>query len=245
MSQDLETITLISNLLSGLRHELSNWATVLNLDVDLLEQQTSLQFVPRPDDTAVVELKTNLGDLKELLTRLRAYPMPDAQFSPVNLNHVALTSAEYRRGRAVIPIYQRLPAHSMWVNGDETSLYRVICNILENAQEASQRCDRQPVELTVQSTDSQLSVVVADRGPGFAEHELVTGIPFLPNYTTKVNNGFLRGLGLGLFVSRAIVELHSGTIRLQNRVGGGAVVTVTLPKLINYANDWDVQLDGA
>jgi len=72
MSQDLETITLISNLLSGLRHELSNWATVLNLDVDLLEQQTSLQFAPRPDETAVAELKTNLGDLSELLTRLRA-----------------------------------------------------------------------------------------------------------------------------------------------------------------------------
>lgn len=245
MSQDLETITLISNLLSGLRHELSNWATVLNLDVDLLEQQTSLQFAPRPDETAVVELKTNLGDLSELLTRLRAYPMPTAQFLPVNLNHVALASADYRRGRAVTPIYQRLPAQSMWVNGDETSLYRVVCNLLENAQEASERCDRQPVELTVQSADSHLSIAIADRGPGFAEHALIAGIPFLPNYTTKVNNGFLRGLGLGLFVSRAIVELHGGTIRLQNRVGGGAVVTVTLPELINYADDWDAKLDGA
>jgi signal transduction histidine kinase len=243
MTQDLESIALISNLLGGLRHELSNWATVLNLDVESLEQQTSLQFAPRPEGTAVMELKANLGDLRELLTRLRAYPIPGIQLSPVNLNHVVLASVEYRRGRATTPINHRLPALSTWVNGDETSLCHLICNLLENAQEASERCDRQPVELIVQTVDGQTSIAVADRGTGFVENDLQAGVPFLPNYTTKINNGFLRGLGLGLFVSRAIVELHGGTIRLQNRSGGGAIATVTLPKLMNYVGDWDAPMD--
>ncbi len=242
MSHDLETIALISSLLSGLRHELSNWATVLNLDVDLLEQQTSLQLAPGPDGAAVMELKANLGDLSQLLARLRAYPMPGTQFSPVNLNHVILSAVEYVSNPA-LPINCRLPAQAVWINADEMSLQRVIFSLLENAQEASQRCDRQPIDLTVQPIESQILVMIADRGPGFIDSDLAAGNPFLPSYTTKINNGFLRGLGLGLFVSRAIVELHGGTIRLQNRAGGGAVVTLTLPRLLNYVGDWDAQMD--
>ncbi len=244
MSHDLETIALISSLLSGLRHELSNWATVLNLDVDLLEQQTSLQFAPWPDGVAVMELKANLGDLGQLLSRLRTYPMPGARFTPINLNYVVLSAVEYLSNPALSSINYRLPAQSTWVNADEMSLHRVIFSLLENAQEASERCDRQPIELTVQTTESQVLVTISDHGPGFADSDLETGSPFLPSYTTKIDNGFLRGLGLGLFVSRAIVELHGGTIRLQNRVGGGAVVTVTLPRLMNYAGDWDALMDG-
>ena len=243
MSHDLETIALISSLLSGLRHELSNWATVLNLDVDLLEQQTSLQLAPGPDGTAVMELKANLGDLSQLLTRLRAYPMPGTRFSPVNLNHVILSAIQYVSDSALPPINYRLPAQAAWVNADEMSLQRAVFSLLENAQEASQRCDRPPIELTVQPIESHILVTIADRGPGFIDGDLAAGSPFLPSYTTKINNGFLRGLGLGLFVSRAIVELHGGKIRLQNRAGGGAVVTVTLPRLLNYAGDWDALLD--
>src|SRR5258708_3041960 len=119
MSQDLETIALISSLLSGLRHELSNWATVLNLDVDLLEQQTSLHLVPGSNGTAVMELKANLGDLGQLLSRLRAYPMPDARFMPVDLNHALWSAIEYVRDPALPAISYRLPAYSLWVNGDE------------------------------------------------------------------------------------------------------------------------------
>lgn len=238
MSHDLETIALISSLLSGLRHELSNWATVLNLDVDLLEQEANLQLAPGPDGTALMELKANLGDLSQLLTRLRAYPMPDARFIPNDLNHVVLSAVECLSDPALPSITCRLPTQPPWVNGDEMSLQRVMASLLQNAQEAGERCDRQPIELTVQPIESQVLLTIADRGPGFVDSDLETGAPFLPSYTTKINNGFLRGLGLGLFVSRAIVELHGGTIRLENRVGGGAVVTVALPRLMNYAGDW-------
>ncbi|MHB8626387.1 MAG: ATP-binding protein [Aggregatilineales bacterium] len=243
MSHYLETIALISSLLSGLRHELSNWATVLNLDVDLLEQQTNLQLAPGPDGTAVMELKVNLSDLSQLLTRLRAYPMPGTRFTPVNLHHVVLSAVEYLSNPALPSIHCRLPTQSTWVNADEMSLHRVMVSLLENAQEASERCDRQPIELAVQPIESQVLVTISDRGPGFVDSDLEIDSPFLPGYTTKINNGFLRGLGLGLFVSRAIVELHGGTIRLQNRPGGGAVVTVTLPRLMNYAGDWDTLMD--
>jgi hypothetical protein len=130
MSHNLETIALISSLLSGLRHELSNWATVLNLDVDLLEQQTSLQLAPGPDGTAVMELKANLSDLAQLLTRLRAYPVPDAQFTPINLNHVVMSSVEYLSNPSLPSINCRLPAQSIGVNGDEMSLYRVLRSLL-------------------------------------------------------------------------------------------------------------------
>jgi len=70
-------------------------------------------------------------------------------------------------------------------------------------------------------------VTVSDRGPGFPD--VVLDKPFSPGYTTKTTGGVLRGLGLGLFISKAVVDLHNGAIWLENQPGAGACVHVRLP----------------
>jgi nitrogen fixation/metabolism regulation signal transduction histidine kinase len=104
---------------------------------------------------------------------------------------------------------------------DRSQLEQVVINLLKNAQEAGG--DEQAIELSVQVAKSgATTLTVADRGPGMSEQVLQNAM--LPFYSTKE-----RGSGLGLALCREIVEAHGGTIRLDNRDGGGLLVTIQLP----------------
>jgi C4-dicarboxylate-specific signal transduction histidine kinase len=111
------------------------------------------------------------------------------------------------------------------VNADRIQLQQVILNLALNAMEAMQNTPAQRRVLTVRSRradDSFAEVSVSDSGGGIPD-ELHARI-FDPFVTSKVT-----GMGLGLAISRAIVEAHSGKIRAENALGGGAVFRFTLP----------------
>ncbi|HBZ07269.1 MAG TPA: PAS domain-containing sensor histidine kinase, partial [Massilia sp.] len=78
------------------------------------------------------------------------------------------------------------------------------------------------IELSCGRAGQVLRVGVADRGPGIAPDQLEQ--VFAPFFTTKRD-----GLGLGLNICRTIVEAHGGCIDVENRAGGGAIFTFTLP----------------
>lgn len=101
---------------------------------------------------------------------------------------------------------------------DPPRLRQVLINVLRNAHQASP----DEVEATVRADGGQLVVAVRDHGAGI-DADAFERI-FEPFVTTRV-----RGTGLGLAVSRRIVELHGGTIVAENHPGGGAVFTIRLP----------------
>jgi two-component system sensor kinase FixL len=70
--------------------------------------------------------------------------------------------------------------------------------------------------------DDAVVVTVSDSGPGISRDNLPN--LFEPFFTTKSN-----GMGMGLAISRSIVELHGGRIWAENRVGHGATFYVSLP----------------
>ncbi len=231
-AMNAETIMIISELIRGLRHELGNLATVLNLDVSLLEQTMGANW----DKNRIHELKDNVDDLGRLLTRLKDYPEPTARLEPVDLNRVVLDAVEHARKQSRSPhtlIECQLPEEQTFVNGDEAGLYRVLSNVLDNALEANRQTQGQMVRLTLTVVEREAVLSVTDQGSGFAPALL--NAPFSPAYTTKITDGFMRGLGMGLFVSNAIISLHGGTITLLNNDGGGALVKITLPTLDEQA----------
>jgi signal transduction histidine kinase len=101
---------------------------------------------------------------------------------------------------------------------------QVVLNLVRNAIEAMQ--DVAPVDrnLTIQTArtgDAEIAIVVCDTGPGLpAEAARI----FEPFFTTK-----LGGLGMGLSISRTIVEAHGGRIEAEPAYGRGAVFTIALP----------------
>lgn len=103
---------------------------------------------------------------------------------------------------------------------DRSQVEQVLINLLKNAQEAGG--ESESVTLDVASADTGLVFRVGDRGMGMSEEVLAHAL--LPFYSTKE-----RGTGLGLALSREIVEAHGGKLSLENRQGGGVLVTFTLP----------------
>jgi two-component system nitrogen regulation sensor histidine kinase GlnL len=123
------------------------------------------------------------------------------------------------------------------VRGDEAQLTHVFLNVIKNAKEAMPENGALTIT-TRMETDFHilwratregtagmgkfLRVEFADTGPGFGDTE-VRRI-FEPFFSTKP-----RGTGLGLAICQRIMASHGGDIRAENRRGGGAQVTVTLP----------------
>jgi two-component system sensor histidine kinase RegB len=103
-----------------------------------------------------------------------------------------------------------------------SALAQALRGVLKNAQEASPRLT--PVQLSARGQDGRLEIAVEDRGPGMAPEVLVrAGEPF---FTTKPPG---QGMGLGLFLTRSVVERLGGALELGARPEGGTRVTLRLP----------------
>jgi signal transduction histidine kinase len=110
---------------------------------------------------------------------------------------------------------------------DPRRIGQVCRNLLANAIRLSP--PGAPVSIVIKRGQDagHVTIEVADRGPGIPEDELEAIFDrFSQSSKTKTGAG---GTGLGLTISRSIVELHGGTLVARNRDGGGAVFALSLP----------------
>jgi len=136
---------------------------------------------------------------------------------------LALARTEVQRHRVVVETH--LAEHVPLVRADRIQLQQVLLNLLINAIEALSGVGAGPRELVVQSdTDAAQGVLVTvrDSGPGLDPQQLDR--LFDAFYTTKPH-----GLGLGLAISRRIIEAHGGRLWATANVPHGAVVQFTVP----------------
>jgi len=110
-----------------------------------------------------------------------------------------------------------------FVLADKVQIQQVLLNLMRNAIEAME--DTQKRELTVataKTTDDYVAINVSDTGTGISPE--MSAQLFQPFVTTK-----RYGMGVGLSISRTIIEAHGGSIEAQPNVGGGTVFRFTLP----------------
>ena len=117
----------------------------------------------------------------------------------------------------IVKNLKRVPA----VNADGEQLKKVFLNLLLNAIEASSPDSMIRVDTTAQNGDVVLSVT--DKGCGMSDEFLQSSI-FRPFRTTKA-----RGLGIGLFHCKKIIDAHEGKIEVESEEGKGSVFRVILP----------------
>ncbi len=109
------------------------------------------------------------------------------------------------------------------VLADKVQIQQVLLNLIRNAIEAMQNCARRELTLSTKLVQdgTMLMISVADTGPGIAP-EIASRL-FEPFVTTKPH-----GMGVGLSISRTIVEAHGGRISAENDPGGGTVFRLTV-----------------
>jgi signal transduction histidine kinase len=196
-------------------HELNNSvAPILSLlhSARLIAQAPAqLPKLPRVLDT-VEERARHLQSFLQGYARLARLPRPVP--APVDWARLlASLQALHPHARFGPP-----PASPGWF--DAAQVEQALINVLKNAHEAGGPPG--DVELTVAEADGGFLVQVHDRGQGLGPEAQASAL--LPFYTTKEG-----GAGLGLALSRDILEAHRGTLRIENRPGGGATVTLWLP----------------
>ena len=105
---------------------------------------------------------------------------------------------------------------------------RMVENLVENA--IRHGGDHGSVEVEVTSGPATVCVVVNDRGPGLSPEQLASaGTPFLRWAGAEADTGRRAGLGLGLYITRALAEREGGRLELAARPGGGLCATLHLP----------------
>jgi PAS domain S-box-containing protein len=172
----------------------------------------------------------------EVITRLRTlFSKKEIEVEPLDLNEavrevIALLSGELERNNVVLKheFNHHLPA----VKGDRVQLQQVILNLIRNASDAMNTVNDRPRQLIIrtETEDNHVTVSVQDSGVGFSAE--FSERLFESFFTTKQE-----GMGIGLSVSRSIVEAHRGRLWAAQNFGPGATFAFSIPQDVSNLPD--------
>jgi two-component system sensor kinase FixL len=223
-------VTMMGQLATAIAHELHQplgailrnaEAAELFLDHDPpdLDELRAILVDIRADDRRAREV---IDRLRALLQRRSIEPRA-LLVADVMANIAALTRAEAAARGITVEIESGLGLPL--VTGDSVHLQQVLLNLILNAMDAIDSAGSNERLITVraqQRDEREVEMMVSDSGPGIPSGELA--LIFDPFFTTKTS-----GMGIGLSVSRTIVEAHAGRLWAENSSTKGAIFRFTLP----------------
>jgi nitrogen fixation/metabolism regulation signal transduction histidine kinase len=203
-------------------HEIKNPLTTIGLALEVMGRE----FDKLPEDSrarvqrGVAALQRDVDSLADLAESFHTLGrMPEVRPGAVDLNALAESVIAASPWEHVTITAAPDPERPI-ARGDERQLRRVLRNLVKNA------CEAQPgggeVTVATNAAGPVVSFAVKDRGPGMPED--VRARMFEAGYSTKQ-----RGSGVGLAVTRRIVEQHGGAIDVDTAPGRGTSITIRLP----------------
>jgi PAS domain S-box-containing protein len=219
-----EFIAHVSHELRTPLNAILGWARLLSAGLDEERAKRAIATIERNAD-AMTQLIDDLLDVARIISgkmRLEVEPLDVALVIERALDSVKL--AADAKG---IRFQVMLDSASSPVVGDAGRLQQVIWNLLSNAVKFTPKAGR--ITVLLRRLHSSVEVVVQDTGQGVAAEKLDHVFePFWQESRGPTLGG--RGLGLGLAISRNLVELHGGTISVESEgEGRGTTFTITLP----------------
>ena len=221
LSDDLaeaREIAAVARISSFVIHDLKNHTSSLSMVLDNAEEHIDN---PEFQKDMLGTLKSTVSRMKDLIHKLRNLPEKQSlQKAPVELHSLVESEAgRLRTGRSDFEIICEGMEVTVVADGEE--LRKVVLNLLLNACEATE--GKGVVRVSTSRNGERARVSVADDGCGM-EAEFIEKSLFRPFRTTKN-----KGLGIGLYQSRQIVEAHGGQIDVQSSPQKGTVFNIYLP----------------
>ena len=223
-------VSMMGQFASALAHELGQPLGAI------LRNTEAAELFLEHDPPDIEEVRAILADIRHddrragnVIDRLRAL-LKRRNFTPralsvsdelANVFTLARSDLSTRKVQLEIDMAPDLPT----VLGDPVHLQQVLLNLILNAMDAVEEVADTRRKVTVRAQrhgSGEIEVAVEDSGPGIAPDKLRR--LFEPFFTTKAN-----GMGIGLSISRTIIEAHGGRIWAENNAGEGATFRFTLP----------------
>ena len=220
----------VTELAAGVAHEINNPLTTILGYANLLLRDPGMPPAARDDLTQIVIEGQRIAALVGRFLHF-AQPTSDGK-RPLDIHEPLLEALGLLRGRlqeSGAQIALDLPDAAPLVFGQPAQLEQVFLDLLQNALEAMSDSDQRRITIRVGQCGEWVRVAIADTGRGIRP-ELLMRV-FEPGFTTKVDQGTSRGLGLGLYAAHTIVQAHRGKIDVTSHLCQGSTFTVYLPAL--------------
>jgi two-component system sensor histidine kinase ChvG len=229
-------IEAIESFAADVAHELRNPLTSLRSAVETLpvakteQSRQRLLAVIEHDVRRLDRLISDISDASRLdaeLQRQEAAPIDLAKL----LDALVKAANEVRTDDVKVTLTFEGPLSEFKIAGHDSRIGQVVSNLIDNARSFSPAGGT--VRITCRRVRGEVEILVDDEGPGIRPEALDK--IFERFYTDRPEQGFGQNSGLGLSISKQIVEAHGGTIRVENRMGGqpsrvlGARFIVRLP----------------
>src|SRR5215831_963800 len=224
-------VTTMGELAASIAHEVNQplGAIVGNADiclhwlneenVDLLQLREALEDISSDGHRA-----------SQVISRIRSLVKKHVpEKSSVDLSEIArevITLTNHEAQRKQVTVHSQLAESLPPISADRVQLAQVLLNLVMNGIEAMSEVDTGRRELTIktESSDAGIVTAVSDSGVGIAAAQAEQ--IFKPFHTTTAS-----GMGMGLAISRSIIESHGGKLWAESNPNGGATFKFTLPTL--------------
>ncbi len=222
------------NLTNVLRHEIMNSVTPIVSLVGTMQQIVDSELTGMTQTDSVTE---SISDLRMALSTIEnrgrgimrfvdAYrhftTIPQPRLADVSVEHLlktvlALVQPDFQRRQITVPPLVVSPPLTILADADQIEM--VLLNLIRNAIESMIDWPDPAIWIDARASDNRVGIRVRDNGPGI-EPEALEKI-FIPFFTTKKT-----GSGIGLSLSRQIMQLHGGQLTVESSPGQGSTFTL-------------------
>jgi len=225
-----EQLAAVGRITAQVAHEVRNPLSSIGLNVELLDDAFSkARFGSDSQSTEVKQILSSVHREIDRLTEitedyLKMARVPHPTLTPESINDVLVDVLDFSREeleRAQVQVVRELDPSRPQTLADEAQLKQVFLNLLRNSREAMKGGGQ--LRVSSKSENGHVEVVFTDSGRGMSQ-EVQTHI-FEPFFSTKKG-----GSGLGLSVSRQILQAHGGSIECESTEGKGTTFTIRLPR---------------
>ncbi len=206
-------------------HEIKNPLTPMKLHIQYLQQAIdngydNVNELARKVTVSLIEQIENLSYIASEFSNFAK--MPEARPETFDLNELLLKTVGLYKNQSAVTVDFQPYSIPLKVHTDKSQLLRVFNNLLENAVQAIPEDRAGEVHVTLGIEGDEALIAFKDNGKGI-EGDAVAHI-FQPYFTTKTS-----GTGLGLAMTKKIIEFWKGTIRFETTPGKGTTFYITVP----------------
>jgi len=210
-------------------HEIKNPLTPMKLSIQHLQRayRNNVPNLKELTESVTRTLIEQIDTLSEIATEFSNFAkMPRPEIEQVDVNQILRSACDlHGDDRASIHLHDH--AEQSIVEADKRQLIRVFNNLILNAIQAIPENEAGEINVITENYDGQIVVSVHDNGVGISEDE--SQRVFIPNFTTKSS-----GTGLGLAMSKNIIESFGGNISFTSQKNAGTTFYVRLPLANSY-----------